>query len=168
MNRTQPRLYLAHDRYDELWLDWLCERGDVDQVHWLETTEVFARFLPEIKAAFLIDPEIPASVNVATMLASLHQGIAITPKTARQYDLPMGRLPDSWNTGMDLSAMGWKKDVEAYRWAYEKFGAQLSEQAMAFLAPDEIPLRDYAVEFALPILWISGPQRRQNQPGGVA
>ena len=35
VNRKQPRLYLLQDRYDELWLEWLKERGDIDQVEWL-------------------------------------------------------------------------------------------------------------------------------------
>ena len=70
VNRPQPRLYLVQDRYDELWLDWLRERGDIDQIEWLEVGQVFGRFLPEVKQSFVIDPDLPASVNVATMLAA--------------------------------------------------------------------------------------------------
>src|SRR5258707_15604118 len=69
VNRSQPRLYLVEDRYDELWLDWLRERGDVDEIDWLEVGQVFERFLPEVKVMFVADPRIPATVNVATMLA---------------------------------------------------------------------------------------------------
>ncbi|MCX6909218.1 MAG: hypothetical protein NTY01_14415, partial [Verrucomicrobia bacterium] len=29
VNRKQPRIFLAYDRFDEMWLDWLRERGDV-------------------------------------------------------------------------------------------------------------------------------------------
>src|SRR5580700_11250597 len=36
VNRRQPRLYLIQDHYDELWLDWLRERGDIDGVERLE------------------------------------------------------------------------------------------------------------------------------------
>lgn len=164
VNRSQPRLYYIHDHYDELWLDWLHERGDVDDIRWLNVSQVFERFLPEVKVAYIIDPAVPASINVATMLASIHQGLVITPRTASQYNLPMGRLPDSWKTGMDLRFMSWKKDVEAYRWAYQKLGNELSQQAIAILDPKEVALRDYLVEFKIPILWIAGPQDVENNP----
>jgi len=45
-NRSQPQLYLLHDRYDELWLNWLRERGDIDTIEWLEVGQVFERWLP--------------------------------------------------------------------------------------------------------------------------
>src|SRR5690349_2152093 len=79
----------------------------------------FRRFLPEVKSMFVTDPAIPATVNVATMLAAAHGGLVATPATAAQYDLPMGALPDSWKTGMDLRTLNWKKNVEAYRWAFQ-------------------------------------------------
>jgi hypothetical protein len=164
VNRSKPCLYLVHDYYDELWLDWLRERGDVDEVKWLEMAEVFEFFLPEAKVVFVTDPAIPASINVATMLASVHEGLVATPHTAAQFDLPMGHLPDSWNMGMDLGFMNWKKDLDAYRWVYEKIGHQLSRRALAILDPHEVALRDYLLEFKIPILWMSGPQDVSKQP----
>ena len=56
VNRKQPRLYLIQDRYDELWLEWLKERGDIDQIDWLDVGEIFGRFLPEVKTMFVTDP----------------------------------------------------------------------------------------------------------------
>ena len=157
VNRKQPRLYLIQDRYDELWLDWLKERGDIDEVEWLEVGHVFERFLPEVKVMFVTDPAVPASVNVATMLASVHDGLVATPATAVQYDLSMGALPDSWRTGMDLRTMNWNKNVEAYRWAFQQLEGNLSRKAIAVLDPAATGLRDYLVEFKIPILWLSGP-----------
>ena len=158
VNRSEPRLYLVQDRYDELWLDWLRERGDIDRIEWLEVGQVFERFLPEVKQMFVTDPGVPGSVNVATMLAAVEGGLIATPETAAQYDLPMGALPDSWITGIDLRTMNWKKNIEAYRWAYQRLGDRLSRRAVAFLDPYAIGLRDYLVEFQIPILWISAPQ----------
>ena len=34
VNRRQPQIFLAYDRFDEQWLDWLRERGDVKEVRW--------------------------------------------------------------------------------------------------------------------------------------
>ena len=164
VNRKQPRLYLIQDRYDELWLEWLKERGDIDQIDWLDVGEIFGRFLPEVKTMFVTDPAIPASVNVATMLAAVHGGPVATPATAAQYDLPMGALPDSWKTGMDLRTLNWKKNVEAYRWAFQELNESLSREAVAVLDPAATGLRDYLVEFKIPILWLSGPQDSHSAP----
>jgi hypothetical protein len=158
VNRKQPRLYLIQDRYDELWLDWLKERGDIDQIDGLDVGEVFGRFLPEVTSMFVTDPAIPASVNVATMLAAVHGGLVATPPTAAQYNLPMGAPPDSWKTGMDLRTLNWKKDIEAYRWVFQELEQSFSRRAIAVLDPAATGLRDYLVEFKIPILWLSGPQ----------
>ena len=77
---------------------------------------------------------------------------------AAQYDLPMGALPDSWKTGMDLRTLNWKKNIEAYRWAFQELNESLSREAIAVLDPAATGLRDYLVEFKIPILWMSGPQ----------
>ncbi len=164
VNRGQPQLYLIHDRYDELWLDWLRERGDVDKVVWLEIGQVFERFLPGIPQMFVIDPAIPATINVATMLAGVRGGLVAAPGTADQFNLPMGVIPDSSTVGLDLRSFGWKKDLDAYRWAFQQLNGQLSHQAIAILAPQEVALRDYLVEFKIPILWISGPQDEDRNP----
>lgn len=162
VNRSEPRLYLVQDRYDELWLQWLRERGDINRIEWVEVGQVFERFLPEVKQMFVTDPAVPASVNVATMLAAVEGGLVATPETAAQYDLPMGALPDSWTTGLDLRTMNWKKNIEAYRWAYQRFGDRLSRQAVAMLDPYAVALRDYLIEFKIPILWISAPQDAEH------
>jgi hypothetical protein len=164
VNRSQPTFYLIHDHYDELWLDWLCERGDVDKVERLDVTQVFERFLPQVSRMFVTDPVIPASVNVATMLASVYGGLVATPFTAGQYDLSAGRGSGSIKDGLDLRTMHWKKDLDAYRWAFQKLDGSLSRQAIAILDPAETALRDYLVEFNIPILWISGPQDVEKNP----
>lgn len=161
-NRHQPQLYLIHDRYDELWLDWLRERGDVDRVEWLEIGQVFERFLPLAGRMFIVDPSVPASVNVATMLASVRDGIVVTPGTADQFPLPAGAIPDSSRNGLDLRTLGWKKDVDAYRWAFGALVSDLSRRAVALLAPQETALRDYLVEFRIPILWINGENENEE------
>lgn len=164
VNRAQPQLYLIHDRYDELWLEWLRDRGDVDRVNWLEVGEVFARFLPSVSQMFVTDPAVPASVNVATMLAAVRGGLVATPNTFEQFNLPLGSSPDASDVGLDLRTLRWQKDVDAYRWAFQQLGDGLSKQALAILAPQEVALRDYLVEFRIPILWISALADEERSP----
>jgi hypothetical protein len=157
VNRSQPRLFLIQDRYDELWLDWLKERGDIDSIHNVEIGELFEQFLASASCMYVTDPLIPASVNVATMLAAVHDGIVVTPELANMFHLPKGAYPDSFKVGADLRVMHWKKDVEAYRWAFDSFGEHLTKRAVAILDPATTAIRDYFVEFKVPLLWISNP-----------
>jgi hypothetical protein len=164
VNRIQPQLYLVHDRYDELWLEWLQARGDIEKVVWLEIGEVFERFLIFVTQMFVYDPAVPATINIATMLAAIHNGLVAAPGIADQFNLSMGVIPDSSTLGLDLRSFQWKKDLDAYRWFYRKFKSQVFRQAIAILAPQEAALRDYLVEFKIPILWISGPQEEERNP----
>lgn len=164
VNRSQPQLFLAQDRYDEAWLDWMRERGDIHEVRWLDVGGVFERFLPVAQCMFITDPGIPASVNVATMLAGVHSGLVATPVTAAMFNLSAGAYPDSSKVGLDLRTMHWKKDVDAYRWVFQTVGDHLSRKAVAMLDPATSALRDYLVEFQLPIVWIAATSDASDNP----
>ena len=157
VNRRQPRLYLIQDRYDELWLDWLKERGDIDTIQVLEIGEVLSRFLPEVHVMYVTDPAIPASVNVATMLAGLDNALVSTPAILNQFPLPFGEYPDGAKFGYDLRRFHWKKDVEAYRWFFREREAEMSRAAVAMLDPATTAVRDYFVAHKIPVVWISAP-----------
>ncbi|MGO8719880.1 MAG: GxGYxYP domain-containing protein [Acidobacteriaceae bacterium] len=164
VNRPQPQLYLIHDHYDELWLDWLRERGDIDRIEWINVTQTLDRFLTQTSCMFVTDSSVPASVNVATMLAGVYNGLVATPETFKQYNLPIDSKADSLQNGLDLRKMGWKKDLEAYQWAFRVLDAHLSRQAICLLHPTEVAFRDYLVEFNIPTLWSSGPQAVPENP----
>lgn len=163
-NRRQPRLYLVQDHYDELWLDWLRERGDIDGTENLDIGEVLARFLPEVGSMYITDPFISASVNVATMLAGLHSALVTTPTIAEQFDLSAGTYPGDDTVGCDLRRMRWKKDVDAYRWFFSRYESQLGRSSVSVLDPNSSDFRDYLVAFKIPILWISPPEDAAKHP----
>jgi len=164
VNRVAPRLYLIHDRYDELWLEWLRERGDVQDIRPVGIAELFEQFLPAVKQMYVTDPAVPASINAATMLAAVRGGLVVTPELSDQFDLPLGIAPDSSQMGLDLRTLGWKKDIDAYRWVYNEIGSALSRKALAILDPKETALRDYLIEFRIPILWIAGRDDTETNP----
>lgn len=167
VNRHQPQLYLIHDRFDELWLDWLRRRGDVETVEWLNVTQVFDRFLPQVSCMFVTDPAIPASINVATMLAGVYDGLVATPATFQQFNLPAGSALGALKQGFDLRKMQWKKDLDAYRWAFRELDGSLSRQAITILDPAEVALRDCLVEFKIPTFWVAGSQDVAKNPASA-
>ena len=154
VNRRRPELYLVQDEYDEQWLDWLRERGDAKEVQWLKLDQLLEKYLSSAKCLFVTDPAIPASVNVATMLAGVHDGLVVTPDHATRFKLALAGSLTTGKGGLDLRTLGWRKDVEAYRWAINVVGAQLSRKAVAYNDPTKHPNRDYFVEFKVPVVWI--------------
>lgn len=161
VNRESPRLYLAQDRFDELWLQWLVERGDVDRILWLSPQQALERFAGMASGLVIIDPAIPASINVATMLAGIRGWLAATPAFAIAQQL--GQRFSSASQGViDLSDMGWESDVQAYECLYDRYYDDLSHEMCAICDPYDLPLRDYMVEFKVPLLWV-----KKEDPGGV-
>lgn len=164
VNRRQPRLYLVQDHYDELWLEWLKERGDIDGSETLEIGQLLDRFLPEVGSMYITDPAIPASVNVASMLAGIHSALVTTPAIAGNFNLSAGAYPDDSKVGYDLRRMHWKKDVDAYRWFFSRYESKLSRKAVAVLDPSTSAVRDYLVSFKIPTVWISAPEDAGKNP----
>ena len=162
VNRRQPQIFLAYDRFDARWLDWLRERGDVQEVHWAQPKELYEKFLPAAQGLVVTDPDLPASVNVATMLAAVEGWLPVTPglckELPRRYQ-GFGAL----KVAMDLRGK-WKKNVAAYRWFYEKYGLRMSRRACANYDPGQFELRDYFVEFKIPLVWISHPDDSGRNP----
>lgn len=153
INRKQPRIFIVQDRYDELWLEWLRERGDIENIQWIKPKEAFKQFLSEVQGIIVIDPKIPASINIGTMLAGVKGWLVVAPVTIEEYSL-------SWpaKTGIDLRSFHWKKNIDGYRWFYDQYWDQLSHRMVAMLDPYDIPLRDYMVEFKIPLIWVSTPE----------
>ncbi|MFA0751470.1 MAG: hypothetical protein SLRJCFUN_001873, partial [Candidatus Fervidibacter sp.] len=158
INRTRPQLYLLFNETDPFWLDWLKKRS------WIKTTEIVSKpqdllrqFRHVVKGMVIYDPLLPATKNVATMLCSLEDAIAVSPRLAKQLDLPVvADLRDRWRT-----------NAEAYEWAFKNLWAKLNHHVIACAYPDHIGMRDYFVQHRIFIFWISGPidgARRGGDP----
>lgn len=155
VNRNQPQIYLVFDRYDELWLEWLLERGDVDAVRWVGTEKLYQQYLPYVNGLVVTDLELPGSVNVATMLSGIKGWLPVTPRSLPAFTY--------WKVAMDLRGR-WKKDIDAYRWFYSNYGSQLSERLCAYLDPGSYELRDYFVGFKVPVVWVSNAEDVRYSP----
>ncbi len=159
VNRRQPQIFLAYDRFDVQWLDWLRERGDVKEVCWVGPKELYEKFLPVVKELVVTDPDLPASVNVATMLAAVEGWLPVTPRLRAEFQ----RV----NVARDLRGK-WTKNIEAYRWFYAAYGSRMSRRACAHYDPGQFELRDYFVQFKIPLVWVSHPSDAQHSPAASA
>ena len=159
VNRRQPQIFLAYDRFDVQWLDWLRERGDVNEVRWVGPKELYEKFLPLVKELVVTDPDLPASVNVATMLAAVEGWLPVTPRLRKAFQ----RV----NVALDLRGK-WKKNIEAYRWFYATHGSRMSRRACAHYDPGqfETPRLLRAIQDTPGLGFAS--RRCAAQPGGFA
>ncbi|MHB1001128.1 MAG: GxGYxYP domain-containing protein [Armatimonadota bacterium] len=127
INRDEPVLYINNDGYGrpEYWLDIMSKDG-----RWLEgrtrrtitgLDAVYKLAQKKLKGAVIWDPEVPASVNVATTIAGVEDAVILSPTMAEKY-------LKKWNLGVikDLRGMftgketGSKKN-DAYRWAIREY-----------------------------------------------
>jgi hypothetical protein len=153
LNRSQPRVFLVHDVEDGYWLNWLRERGDIETIDWVGAHEILRRFRNRLKGCIVTDPSVAATRNVATFLAGLKDAVVVSPELIEPFGLPVLE---------DLRGR-WKRDIEAYRWAYDQFFAAANPSALAHLNPCSSRLRDYMAEFGVFIFWLSGSKEADGE-----
>ena len=151
VNRTRPEIYCLVGPTDQQWLDWMLQNKWVkNAVAVKDNDQLLQRYRSRIKGMIITDPELPASINVATMIASLDDGIVVSPDLAKQISLPvLDDLRGKWTTSAD-----------AYRWAFENLWPRLNHYVIASVWPNILEPRDYLVENKVFTFFISGPNDR--------
>jgi len=155
VNRKAPCFFVVQDELDEKWLSWMLERGDIKEIEWISADQVIEKFAPVAQGLVIVDTLIPATFNTATMLAGINNWLVATPGAIKKYSLVDKISKHSENDLLDMRQFHWKKDIEAYRWFYNKYYDQLSHKMCAMTDPYDLPLRDYFVEFRIPLFWVN-------------
>lgn len=148
VNRSQPQIYLLFNPTDSFWRDWMRQRKWIQETQTVaRPQELLSRFRDKLKGMVITDPSLPATKNVATMVASVNDGIVASPRLAKEMDLPViADLRGKWQT-----------NVEAYRWAFDNLWGRLNHHVIACSYPDHLGLRDYLVQHKVFIFWLPGP-----------
>ena len=130
INRKSPELYVLSRKNTrpQFWLDLLAKDG-----RWLQGRE--RKPLPDLgalvklagkrlKGAVIWDPAVPASANVATTIAGVHDAVVLSPELAERY-LGKWRLPVLKDLrGKFTGAETGSKKNDAYRWAIREYLAK--------------------------------------------
>jgi hypothetical protein len=146
--QKQPRIYLIRDRKaDQFWLDWMIKKGYVEKTVRVNPWELPQLFKSEINGAVVPDPDLPASINIATMLSGVYQLLICTPEKAQNLGLKVR---------FDLRGR-WHSNQEAYEWAFERLGPKLNRQIVCCLYPTAAGhwVRDYLVQQRIFTFWIN-------------
>lgn len=153
VNRQRPRIFLIQDGYEnEQGTYWLDELGVPFTVHrgpW----SILALFVSEIRGMIVYDPEVPASINVATTMAGLSDAVvvssALSERLRARYGLEV--LSDLRGRFVD--------DADAYRWQYEHLWPRATHRMLIGVrsliqgAPFGA-IRDYAVANRAMVVWL--------------
>lgn len=185
INRDAPTVYVLSKKNTrpQCWLDVLSKQG-----RWLEGREV--RALEDLgdlvklagkrlKGAVIWDAAVPATVNVATTIAGVEDGVALSPEFADRY-LKMWHLPVLHDLrGRFTGAETGSKKNDAYRWAIREYLAKdrcsshllcLYEDAFTARARGDIGYvltRDWAVKNGSFVFDLSpwGDEKPGDDPG---
>ncbi|MCC9601887.1 hypothetical protein LOC67_15100 [Stieleria sp. JC731] len=169
-NRQQPELYLIlsgnrirpfdparprRDSIDRVWLDWLSSNEYVKSSPRIESVEALIEKYVS-GGVVVVDPSLPASLNVATMISAV-QGIPLAfPEDVERFQLKVA----------EDTRGRWSTNIEAYKWAWENLWPQMNHAAIAILSPRfHGHLRDYLVQQKIFTFWISHPDYRDAATG---
>jgi hypothetical protein len=130
ISRKSPEVYLLSSKNPrpQFWLELLSKDG-----RWLQRRKIVP--LPDLdalakmagdrlKGAVIWDPAVPASANVATTIAGILDGVALSPEYAERY-LKRWNLPVLKDLrGLFTGAETGSRKNDAYRWAIREYLAK--------------------------------------------
>lgn len=127
INRESPTVYVLSktNPRPQYWLDILSKDGRWLQGRELETVadlDALAKLAGKrLKGAVIWDPNVPATVNVATTIAGVSDGVVLSPEYADRY-LKQWQMPVIKDLrGMFTGAETGSKKNDAYRWAIREY-----------------------------------------------
>jgi hypothetical protein len=145
------QVYLLLDHWDAFWLKHLEEQKTISSSPVLSAEAYFARFADAFDKVILYDPGLPASINVATMMASLESAIVAAPSDAER--LGAGKAIE------DLAGR-WKTETEAYRWAFMELWPRMNQRVLACYHPTATRhhIRDYLLRHRVFHFWVNSAE----------
>jgi len=128
VNRSEPRIYLLENE-EEGKLTWLNDLKVPYQLH-NEAGDLVKKYKNEVKGIIIYDPEVPDSINVATTLAGLKNGMVVSPDLAPQLQAAPYRL----KVLEDLRGR-FEDRMDAYTWQYEHLWKETTHRMLIGLSP---------------------------------
>lgn len=126
VNREKAAVYLNRTPQDQFWLEYYSREFGVRLEHIHNFHDLPARFMSEVDGCIIYDGSEPHSLNIATMLGSLHNALPVEKNLApklfslgyREIDNLSGRFGDTY---------------KAYEWAIDNLLPQCHKKLVAQL-----------------------------------
>jgi hypothetical protein len=184
INRSKPRVYI--EWYDPLfpelfteisWVPLLEEHVEVIQMDLdsLNTVDfLLQRYGSWFSGIVIYDPDVPDTINLATMIAGLEDRIMLAPE---QMELPgIAEYSSVTDLRQLVRDQGWDDSEESkhriYQWVYDNLWPHLEHRMIYIVSPGpptsrerefspgdyyqlDLTPRDYLIALRLPALWLS-------------
>ncbi len=130
INRESPEVYVLSTKNNrpQYWLDLFAKEGrwlqGREQVRLADINALVKLAGGRVKGVVIWDPDVPASVNVATTIAGVQDAVVLSPQLAERYvaawQLPIIKDLRGLFTGAETGS----RKNDAYRWAIREYLAK--------------------------------------------
>ncbi|GHO45391.1 GxGYxYP domain-containing protein [Ktedonospora formicarum] len=153
INRQRPELYLIYNDDARFWLQHVpdsIERQPLAAQGNDVLDALIQIYRERLKGLVVFDPTRPDTINLATTLSGLRDGIVVSPELTRKfqdrYQLPILE---------DLRAYGWSTRLQMYQWAAKQMLKDSSRLLLAGVSPEGFaPLRSLLVATRSFVYWL--------------
>ena len=136
-SQTEPRIYLLFDTStDPFWLQEMVDDYGVIYETVADPWTLVDLFVAELDGAIVYDPDLPASVNLATTLAGINQAVVVAPSLLAQA------ASHGLSVVEDLRGE-FADNVEMFTWAMANVWPLANQGILCFSDPRITRLRDY-------------------------
>jgi len=112
INRRETRIFLSSSKVDQFWLEYYREQFESKYEQLENPYAALAQFRDEINGYIIYDPEMPHSINLATIIGSLQNVLPVHPgEEFRLREVGLKPVDDLRGRWLDYFA--------AYEWALE-------------------------------------------------
>lgn len=153
-NRPQPCVYLICSEDDVFWLQQagqaVTQRQDPHVVGSAALQLLLSDYRAVVQGLIIYDPELPDTINIATTMAGLQDGMVVSPTLAEIL-----QTRERWPVLADLRTYRWGSRLEAYQWAVQQLLPQTSSRIIAGLDPGAFcGLRSFLVATNAFVYWL--------------
>ncbi|HEY4389089.1 MAG TPA: GxGYxYP domain-containing protein, partial [Ktedonobacteraceae bacterium] len=155
LNRPQPRIYLLSRNNDFFWLSealqaiphTISSLSNVEILH-----ELLTQYRSVVQGLIIYDPTLPDTINVATTMAGLMDGVIVSPDQAESLQQAYKELP----VLDDLRKYRWNNRLQVYQWAYTNLLSRCSKHLVAGMDPaNALGVRPFLVATKTFIYWLN-------------
>lgn len=150
VNRARPRVFVRQsaEEGDDTWLRSLT---GVRLIELADHRELFRRYRSEITGMVVYDPAQPDTINLATTVAGVHDGVVVSPRLAGI----LADEPYTYPILADLSTHRFASRLAVYQYAKDEYWSQTTHRLIVGLDPAiEGSMRDYAVATKAMVIWL--------------
>ena len=152
VNKTQPRIYSydANTIYGEGKYTWLNDLN-LNYTEVSDNMTMITKYRSEISGIVVYDDSYPDTINLATTIAGLQNGIAAAPSQVSELTSPPYNLP----VIADLRGQFGSK-LQIYQYLYNNYWSSCTHRVLVGLNPGahKGTIRDYAMAMNAAIVWL--------------